>query len=133
MRSYEKSDLLNFINDWIQSTERIIGAGLKRNRVKISNTSQKNIRIRLVQSLSNTLTLEFHFRDALRFVDMGAGRGYHKGSKIGRTASNGKERRKKRIMNKPLYSRLARLQEGVAFSLIEEFTATLQNTNPDGN
>ena len=132
MRTYEKSAIIDFIQDWITSTERIIGAGLKRNRVKISDTSQKNIRIKLIQSLDN-LSIEFHFRDALRFVDMGAGRGYHKGVKVGRSEIGSKPRRKKRIMNKPLYSRIARLQEGVAFSLIEEFTITLQNLTENGN
>lgn len=126
MRTSDKSAIIDFIQDWIYSTERIIGAALKRNRVKFSDATQKNIQIRLVQSLEK-ISLEFHFRDALRFVDMGAGRGYHKGIKMGRTDVGTKLRRKKKIMNKPLYARIARLQEGVAISLIEEFTLTLQN------
>lgn len=132
MRNLDKSAIIDFILDWIVSTERIIGAGLKRNRVKFSDNTQKNIRIKLIESLEN-ISLEFHFRDALRFVDMGAGRGYHKGLKIGRTTITTKARLKKKIMNKPLYGRIARLQEGIAISLIEEFSLTLQNMTEDGN
>jgi hypothetical protein len=133
MRSYDKSIIIEFLQDWIQSTERIVGAALKRNRVKFSDNTQANIRIRIVQNLKDSVSLEFYFRDALRFVDMGAGRGYHKGTKIGRTTPSTILRRKKKILNKPLYSRLAGLQEGVAITIIEEFTAQLVNTNPDGN
>ena len=133
MRTYDKSAIIDFIRDWIQSTERIVGAALKRNRVKFSDNTKANIRIRIVDNLKNNLSLEFYFRDALRFVDMGAGKGYHKGTKIGRTTINTVLRKKKKILNKPLYSRLARLQEGVIFSIIEEFTAELQTTTQNAN
>lgn len=133
MRTFDKSAIIDFIQDWIQSTERIVGAALRRNRVKFSDNTKANIRIRIVDSLQNNLSLEFYFRDALRFVDMGAGRGYHKGTKIGRTTISTILRKKKKILNKPLYARLASLQEGVIFSLIEEFTAELQTTNQNGN
>lgn len=127
MRSYDKSEIIDFLNTWITSTERIIGAGLKRNRVKFSDNTQKNIRIRIVDELKGNISLEFYFRDALRFVDMGAGRGYHKGEKLGRTTLDTILRRKKKIMNKPLYTRLAILTEGIANVIIEEFTTSLQN------
>lgn len=133
MRTYDKSAIIDFIRDWIQSTERIVGAALKRNRVKFSDNTKANIRIRIVDNLKNNLSLEFYFRDALRFVDMGAGKGYHKGTKMGRTTITTILRKKKKILNKPLYSRLARLQEGVIFSIIEEFTAELQTTTQNAN
>ncbi|MEA5458707.1 hypothetical protein VB796_06650 [Arcicella sp. LKC2W] len=129
MRSYEKSNIIEFLNDWITSTERIVGAALKRNRVKFSDNTTPNIRIRIIEQLQGNVSLEFYFRDALRFVDMGAGKGYHKGKKLGRTTINTIFRKKKKVLNKPLYSRLARLQEGILISLIEEFTTELITQN----
>lgn len=127
MRSYDKSEILDYLNTWIQSTERIIGAALKRNRVKFTDNTQKNIRIRLVDELKGNVSLEFFFRDALRFVDMGAGNGYHKGTKLGRTTLKTILRKKKKVMNKPLYTQLAKLSEGITNVIIEEFTTSLEN------
>lgn len=121
---------LEIIYDWAESVERIIGAGLKKKKVKISDTSQKNIRLQIIESLSGVVELKFYYRDALRFVDMGAGNGYHKGKKIGRTdQGNLKGRTKKKILNKPIYIQLARLKSQIAFQLIEETALQFANVN----
>ena len=119
--TYNQDLVLEMIYEWAETVERIIGAGLKKKKVKISDTSKKNIRLQIIESLSGVVEINFYYRDALRFVDMGAGNGYHKGKKIGRTdQGNLKGRTKKKILNKPLYAQLYRLKSQIAFKLIEE-------------
>ncbi len=118
---------LEIIYEWAETVEKIIGAGLKKKKIKISDTSQRNIRIKIIESISGITEVQFYYRDALRFVDMGAGNGYHKGKKIGRTdADNLKGRKPKKILNKPLYTQLARLKSQIVFQLIEETALQIQ-------
>lgn len=118
---------LELIYEWVETTEKIIGAGLRKKKVKISDTSRKNIRIQVIESLKNSVEIHFFFRDALRFVDMAAGNGYHKGKKIGRIDTNAKGRRKKKIINKPLYTQLARLTGQISTKILEEASLIFQD------
>ena len=92
---------------------------MKRQKVKISEPDQKNILISVLESGLNNIRITISARDALRFVDMGAGRGWHKGVPLN-PISTGKGRVKKPVWNKPLYKRIARLQEVVTATLIEK-------------
>lgn len=128
MRGYvQNQDLaLEIIFEWAETVEKIIGAGLKKKKVKISEPDRKNIRIQIIESLNDVVELQFYYRDALRFVDMGAGNGYHKGKKINPSKiaeGTKKGRRKKSILNKPLYTQLARLQGQLIINIQESIIA----------
>jgi hypothetical protein len=112
-------EILEYLREWAQSTERIIGKAIDRQGVKISEPDQKNILIEVLQSGLNNLRITISARDAIRFVDMGAGRGWHKGVRVS-AINTGKSRVKKPVWNKPLFKRIARLQEVVTSTLIEQ-------------
>ncbi len=115
---------IEIIYEWAETVEKIIGSALKKKKVKISEPDQKNIRIMIIESLNDTVELQFYYRDALRFVDMGAGNGYHKGKKNNPSKKvEGKGRRKKAILNKPLYTQLARLQRQLVINIQETIIA----------
>ena len=120
-----KDAILDFLKDWMLSTERMIGAKLRRQKVKFTDNTQKNIRFKLVETLGDNLQLNIYYRDALRYTDMGAGNGYHKGVKIGRQSHFLKGRLRKKVINKPLYGRLAALQSGLINSIISDIVTTL--------
>ncbi|MEA5459096.1 hypothetical protein VB796_08615 [Arcicella sp. LKC2W] len=103
----------DFLYEWIESTEKIIGSVIIKKGVKVSDPDQENIRL-ILQNLGQGLyEITFISRESLRFVDMGAGSGYNKGvrqpSKSTRepTAS---ARKPKKILTKPFFSRLNSLQ-----------------------
>lgn len=125
-KAENKAAILDFIKDWTLSTERIIGAKLRRQGVKLTDRTQKNIRFKIAETLNDNLELTIHFRDSLKFTDMGAGNGYHKGIKIGRQSILFKGRKPKKIINKPLYGRLAVLQTGLINSVISEIILTIK-------
>ncbi|PWK27164.1 hypothetical protein LV89_01979 [Arcicella aurantiaca] len=112
-------EILAYLREWATSTEKIIGKAIDRQGVKISEPDEKNILIEVLQSGLNTLRITISARDALRFVDMGAGRGWRKGVPMN-SISTGKARVKKPVWNKPLFKRIARLQEVVTSTLIEQ-------------
>lgn len=125
---------LEIIYDWAYTVERIIGAGLRKKKVKISEPTQRNIRIQIIESLNGIVELQMYYRDALRFVDMGAGNGYHKGRKINQSktpeqTTKQKGRRKKAILNKPLYTQLARLQGQLIINIQESLIAQAHEYN----
>lgn len=112
-----------FLLEWVESTEKIIGAGLKKKGVVVSDPSRVNIRLRLLQQSAGYAEIHFIYRDSLRFTDMGAGRGYHKGQRISQAKYReeiAKGRRRKRITNKPIYGRIAQLQQVVAAKVIQD-------------
>lgn len=112
-----------FLLEWVESTERIIGAGLKKKGVVVSDPSRENIRLRLLMQTAAYAEIHFIYRDSLRFTDMGAGRGYHKGQRITQAQYRqeiAKGRRRKRITNKPIYGRIAQLQQVVAAKVIQD-------------
>lgn len=115
----DEQQVNELLKDWIISTERMVGARLKKYHVQISDTAQKNIRIELVKA-ANT-ELHFYYRDSLRFVDMGARPGYRRGVPIsGRKPQKTVRSFKKPILNKVIFPRLARLQGIVAGQIIEK-------------
>lgn len=103
----------DFLYEWIESTEKIIGSVIIKKGVKISQPDQENISI-AVQTLGKGIfELTFQARQSLRFVDMGAGPGYEKGvrspSNSTRTPINS-GRKPKKILTKPFFGRLNALQ-----------------------
>ena len=115
----DRQQVQELLQDWIISTERMVGARMKKFKVQISDTTRQNIRIELVNA-ANT-ELHFYYRDSLRFLDMGARPGYRRGVPISSQRKPKKSVRiKKPILNKVIFPRLARLQGIVAGKIIEK-------------
>lgn len=111
----------DYIEDWAERTERIVGGVMKKQKLKFSDPSKENISISVQDQGQNT-KIEIMFRTSLRFVDMGAGRGYHKGVRINRGAyldATSKGRLKKPILNKPIYGRIAKLKDVLSANIID--------------
>jgi hypothetical protein len=130
---YQKELAAEVVYDWAETTEKMIGGMMRKKNVKFSDNSKQNIVIKLIHKSSGLISLHFFYRDALRFTDMGAGRGYTKGQRITKGTyrdiidETQSPRKRKRILNKPIYSRLNRLMDVVAVTLIKEAEDSLQN------
>jgi len=127
MENYS-AEIMAYVVDWAASTERIVGHAIKKAGIEISEAGQRNITIDVIQEAFDTIGIRILARDALRFVDMGAGRGWRKGTKIinprTRMSYDPNPRIKKSIWNKPLYKRISRLQEVVSIKTIETTLST---------
>ena len=121
---FENEDLATeVVYDWVERTVKILGANMAKRGVKFSDPGSPNVRILIIDSLKGKISLHFYYRDALRFVDMGSGRGYTKGRRITqddyRNAIRSRRARKP-ILNKPIYGRLNQLLEAVAGKIMFE-------------
>jgi hypothetical protein len=104
---------------------------LKKRGVQVSDASRENIRIQIFERSSGMIDLHFLYRDSLRFTDMGAGRGYHKGVRVTqaeyRAKLEEKGRKRKRILMKPIFGRLAVLQEVLKTSILQDILTDFNN------
>lgn len=120
-----------WVYDWVERTEKVIGSMLKKRGVQVSDTSRENIKIKIFERSSGIIDLHFIYRDSLRFTDMGAGNGYHKGTRTTqaeyRTKLEEKGRKRKRILMKPIFSRLGVLQEVLKTSIIQDILTDFNN------
>ena len=119
---YQQELATEVVYDWILSTEKVIGSIMKKRKVVFSETNRRNITIKLIERAKGLINLDFFYRDSLRFTDMGAGRGYHKGVRISQgeyIREMRSRRRRKRILMKPIFGRLNSLMEVVSAKLIE--------------
>lgn len=121
-----------FLEEWLESTEKIVGAAMKKNKVFFSDNARINIRIRLIQNLVGYSEFHFIYRDSLRFTEMGAGQGYNKGQRINQAEYRkaiDKGRKRKKILMKPIFGRIANLQSLVAAKLIQDISNDFQILN----
>lgn len=120
-----------FVYDWVERTEKIIGSMLKKKGVQVSDVTRENIKIQVLERSSGMIDLHFIYRDSLRFTDMGAGRGYSLGKRISqaeyRAKLEEKGRKRKRILMKPIFGRLAVLQEVLKTSIIQDILTDFNN------
>lgn len=103
----------DFLYEWVESTEKIIGSVIIKKGVKISQPDQKNISISLQAMGKGIYELTFSARQTLRFVDMGAGPGYEKGVRSPTTSTRtpiNSGRKPKKILTRPFFGRLNALQ-----------------------
>lgn len=123
-----------FVYDWVDRTEKIIGSMLKKKGVQVSDASRENIKIQVFERASGMIDLHFIYRDSLRFTDMGAGNGYHKGVRVSQSDYRNKlaekGRKRKRILMKPIFGRIGVLQEVLKTSIIQDI---LTDFNDFGN
>jgi hypothetical protein len=70
--AYQQELALEVIDEWIYSTEKIIGAIMKKRKVLFTDNSRQNIRIKLKEQAKGMVDLSVYYRDTLRFTDMGA-------------------------------------------------------------
>lgn len=118
-----------FLKDFAAQTERIIGSIITKKGVKISDTSQKNIVVQVLKTASG-FNVEYLYRNALRFADMGVGRGWDHGIKISAKSystalSKFKSRRPKNITNRPAFASIHRLEEALAVEIQDIAVSTL--------
>ena len=126
MNNYD--EIHNYIVNWAQTTEKIVGAALKKQGVVISEPSEKNIVIDVFKRSLSNIGIKISTRDALHFVDMGAGSGYRKGVRITQREYRkmiAKPRVKKPVFNRPIFKSIAYLQEVVAASVIQSAMSEL--------
>jgi hypothetical protein len=123
MQIYNEDLVTEFAYEWAEGTEKIVGAMLGKKGVIISDTSKTNIQIRVNEKSGGKLEIDIMYRDSLRFTEMGAGRGYHKGQRItAKSYRDGldKARIRKKILMKPIFGRIAMLHSVVAAKLIRD-------------
>ena len=118
MDNYQEIE--EYLKFWAERTERIVGAKLKKYKVIISEPDQKNIVIDIFRKALSTIGITISMRDALRFVDMGAGRGYNKGRATSQRQYRkyiSKPRIRKAVFNRPIYSAIANLSDVLTLSI----------------
>lgn len=142
-------DPRKYLEEWRLSTEKIIGATMKKKKVVFSQKDQENISVALLQISEHIYEITIRSRDSLRFVDMGAGNGYNKGVPTStrkprksvrknsphiNLLSSTSTRKPKKIITKPLFGRLNDLQSvllayitDVAEFEIENFLNLIEN------
>jgi len=121
-------EVYDYVKAWAESLERIVGAALIKRGVIISDRTKRNITVTVLRKTLSNVGIEISTRDALRFIDMGAGRGWHKGKRTSQYAyrkrlnegANAKPRVKKIVFNKPIYKQIARLGDVVATAITEK-------------
>lgn len=117
-----------YIDQWCATTERVVGAALVKNKVKISHPSEKNIKFNIIEKADGIVTIQIITRDALRFIDMPAGRGH----KLDRQAYNKhtdkyKVRKKKNVFSRPIYGRLEALKSVLTVTTIERIMEEVED------
>lgn len=129
-----RKDLLQHVQDSAEKTEKIVGSKYARAVRKISDKTRRTITVPVTES-DDVITVQYVFRDAVRFSDMGAGRGFHKGRPNSVTVRG--TRRAKKISNRPIHAQINRLSETVDgaivdFAVYETIPANLLNIETNG-
>lgn len=151
MAYFLEDDPQKYLEQWVESTANIIGAVMVKKKVQFSETDRENITISLTKKAAHIFEITIRSRESLRFVDMGAGNGYHKGvptstrkpqksirknsTHVNLLGSNS-TRKPKKILTKPLFGRLNDLQSVLLAYITEvaEFkTEKFLNLINDGN
>jgi hypothetical protein len=131
MENYS-TDVITYVTEWAESTEKIVGSAIKKANLTLSEPAARNISIQVIQQGLDSVGIKIYARDALRFVDMGAGRGWHKGKRVANTttarSTPPSNRVKKIVWNKPIYARIQRLHEVVTASVVENAIETLKDS-----
>ena len=121
---HDEKKAKDFVYDWAERTEKIIGSMLSKKGVQVSDATRENIRIKIFERSNGMIDLHFLYRDSLRFTDMGAGSGYHKGVRVTqgdyRAKIEEKGRKRKRILMKPIFGRIAVLEEVLKTSIVQD-------------
>jgi hypothetical protein len=78
MAYFLDNDPQKYLEQWVESTANIIGAVMVKKKVQFSETDRENISISLSKKASHIYEITIRSRESLRFVDMGAGNGFHK-------------------------------------------------------
>jgi hypothetical protein len=94
---------------------------MAKKKVTFSDNRRQNIRGQYLQKAAGLIQVNYYYRDALRFTDMGAGKGYTKGTRITQDTYREtllKGRKRKKILLKPLYQRINALMSQVSTHII---------------
>jgi hypothetical protein len=131
----QDTEFIEWLHGTATSTERKIGASMKRYKVKFSEPDRRNIFIRVLEQTYG-VEIAAIFRDGLRFADMGVGRNYTKSGRLTqkehRAAIGNRQRVPKPITNRNLYAMVHRIEEVAAGALsesaVDAFVSPLNHT-----
>jgi hypothetical protein len=129
-----RKDLIQHVQESAEKTEKIVGSKYARAVKKISDSNRRTITVPVNES-SDVITVEYVYRDAVRFRDMGAGKGFHKGRPNSATIIG--SRRPVKISNRPIHRQINLLSETVDgaivdFAVNETIPANLLNIKNNG-
>ncbi len=114
------------LEDWKEATMRILERRIRRTKgIKLSDAQKQNVIIEVIEK-ADGWEVPIAFRDSIRFQDMGAGKGYHKGVRLSATnydaaLSGHRPRKPKVITNRPVFARLHWLEEALG-GVIEKYS-----------
>lgn len=111
-----RKDLRQHVQDSAEKTEKIVGSKYARAVKKISDKTRRTITVPVTEN-DDIITVQYVYRDAVRFRDMGAGRGFHKGRPNSATARG--NRRPTKISNRPIHAQINRLSETVDGAIVD--------------
>lgn len=123
MQIYNDDLTTEYVYEWAYGTEKVVGSLMKKYGVVFSDNSRVNIKIEVVEKSGGLIEVQIMYRDSLRFTEMGAGNGYRKGKRITSQEYRNqleKGRIRKKILMKPIFSRIGRLQSVVAAKLMQD-------------
>jgi hypothetical protein len=137
MAYQEDIDAETYLKEWVVSTQNIVGSVMVKNKVKFSDTDLANINITLIKTGEEMWQMTFRSRASLQFVNMGSGRGAGKEQRKANSRNpSASSRKPKKILMKPLFSRLNSLQSVLVTSVaemaqfnIEKFKDLIQASN----
>lgn len=129
-----RKDLIQHVQESAEKTEKIVGSKYARAVKKISDKTRRTITVPVTES-DDVITVQYVFRDAVRFRDMGAGRGFHKGRPDSATIRG--SRRPATISNRPIHRQINLLSETVDgaivdFAVQDTIPANLLNIETNG-
>lgn len=129
-----RKDLIQHVQESAEKTEKIVGSKYARAVKKISDRTRRTITVPVSEN-DDVITVQYIFRDAVRFRDMGAGRGFHKGRPD--SAAIRGSRRPANISNRPIHRQINLLSETVNgaivdFAVKDTIPANLLNIETNG-
>lgn len=129
-----RKDLIQHVQESAEKTEKIVGSKYARAVKNISDKTRRTITVPVSES-DDVITVQYVFRDAVRFRDMGAGRGFHKGRPDSATIRG--SRRPATISNRPIHRQINLLSETVDgaivdFAVQDTIPANLLNIETNG-
>ena len=133
----ENFNLDNQIERLAKTVQFRVGKAIKK--YSVETTTDETVKINITKTFELNYTIIFNFREGLRWTDMGAGSGYHKGKGLSRNNYEfGIEkfktaRRPKPIINRKIFWMINSLREVGSLKIVDETinSFTLNLTAPN--
>lgn len=105
-----------YLASWRTATEKILDSKINNTKqIVLSTIELRHIIVQVLEQVDG-FEARIAFRDSLRLQDMGAGAGWHKGTRLSATAyddvlSKHRLRKQKKLVNRASYARLHWLED----------------------